>query len=195
MFGRKKDEAAAQPAATEELTETPTQGKGAPTPKRNAQVASRKRPLVPTDRKAAREAARNDRLAAQERLRIANETGDDRYMMARDKGPQKRFARNFVDARFMVGEFLMFAIFAFLIVSLVVPSSPQVQVGITFALWAVLGITVLDAFIMTRQLKKRLAAKFGQAERGVLWYAAMRGLQFRKLRVPKPLVKRGQSID
>jgi hypothetical protein len=195
VFGRKRDEAAAQPAAAEELTETPTQGKGAPTPKRNAQVASRKRPLVTTDRKAAREAARNDRLAAQERLRIANETGDDRYMMARDKGPQKRFARNFVDARFMVGEFLMFAIFAFLIVSLVVPSSAEMQVGITFALWAVLGITVLDAFLMTRQLKKRLAAKFGQAERGVLWYAAMRGLQFRKLRMPKPLVKRGQSID
>jgi hypothetical protein len=195
VFGRKKDEAAAQPAAAEELTKIPTQGKGAPTPKRSAQVASRKRPLVTTDRKAAREAARNERLAAQERLRIANETGDDRYMMARDKGPQKRYARNFVDARFMVGEYLMFVIFAFLIVSLVMPSSAQTQVGITFALWAVLGITVLDAFLMTRQLKKRLVAKFGQAERGVLWYAAMRGLQFRKLRVPKPLVKRGQKVD
>jgi len=32
-------------------------------------------------------------------------------------------------------------------------------------------------------------------EKGVRMYAAMRGMQFRKLRLPKPQVKRGEIID
>ena len=44
-------------------------------------------------------------------------------------------------------------------------------------------------FILTRKIR----AKFGadKAER-VRWYAAMRALQLRPLRLPKPQVKRGQ---
>lgn len=180
------------PAATDETIE-PGPGKGAPTPRRSQQVAQRQRPLVPTDRKVAKEAERRRRMEASEKLRQANETGDDRYMMPRDKGPQKRFARDFVDSRWMVGEFLMFIIFAFLIVALAMPGALQLQAYITMGLWAVLLLTVIDAYIMTRQLKKRLVAKFGSSERGVLWYASMRGLQFRKMRLPKPQVKRGEK--
>jgi hypothetical protein len=193
VFGRKKDDAAATPAAPEETVANPYGGKGSPTPRRNQQEAQRKRPLVPTDRKLAKEQARRQRMEAQEKVRIANETGDERYLMPRDKGPQKRFARDFVDSRWMVGEFLMFIIFAFLILALTLPGALQLQAYITLGLWVVLGITIIDAFIMTRQLKNRLVAKFGSNERGVLWYAAMRGLQFRKMRLPKPQVKRGET--
>jgi hypothetical protein len=43
-------------------------------------------------------------------------------------------------------------------------------------------------------IRKRLAQKFGadRIERGVKLYAAMRALQFRRLRLPKPQVRRGQ---
>ncbi|MBG6083367.1 DUF3043 domain-containing protein [Zhihengliuella flava] len=196
MFGRNKDEAAQEPAAVENPAETPEPrpaGKKGPTPKRSQQEALNKRPLVPSDKKARKQAERQRRIEAQERLRLANETGDERYMMPRDKGPQKRFARDFVDSRWMVGEFLMIIIFAFLIFSFTMANNLAVQANITIALWVILLITVIDAFIMTRLLKKRLIAKFGENERGVLWYAAMRGLQFRKMRLPKPQVKRGQA--
>ena len=33
--------------------------------------------------------------------------GDERYMMARDKGPVKRFVRDFVDARLSIAELLL----------------------------------------------------------------------------------------
>lgn len=192
MFGRKKDEAAASTAKPEEET-TPTQGKNAPTPKRSAQQASRQRPLVPTDRKLAREAQRKERTAAQDRLRLANETGDERYMMPRDRGEQKRLARDHVDSRWMVGEFLMIAIFAFLIIALAFPKLTVVQANLTLGLWVVLGITLIDAYIMTRRLKKQINERYGDVERGVLWYATMRSLQFRKIRLPKPQVKRGEA--
>ncbi|GHD12585.1 DUF3043 domain-containing protein [Zhihengliuella salsuginis] len=196
MFGRKKDEAAAEDAAVDnpyESTEAPPEGKKGPTPKRSEQEALNKRPLVSSDKKARKEAERKRRIESQERLRLANETGDERYMMPRDQGPQKRFARDFVDSRWMIGEFLMIIIFAFLIVSFTMANNLVVQANITIALWAILLITIIDAFIMTRMLKKRLVARFGESERGVLWYASMRGLQFRKMRLPKPQVKRGEG--
>jgi hypothetical protein len=194
VFGSKKAEAA-QPPATPGEQNQPVVGKGAPTPRRSQQQAQNKRPLVPTDRKLAKEQARTHRMAQQEKMRLANETGDERYLSPRDKGPQKRFARDFVDSRWMVGEFLMFIILIFLVVAFTMSKSAVIQANITLGLWVVLLITIVDAFIMSRQLKKRLVAKFGSVNRGVLWYASMRGLQFRKLRLPKPQVKRGEKVS
>ncbi|MCU1553788.1 MAG: hypothetical protein JWM13_1274, partial [Arthrobacter sp.] len=60
------------------------------------------------------------------------------------------------------------------------------------AFWVMFLAVFVDAFILSRKLKTRLAAKFGEAERGTVWYGAMRSLQFRRLRMPKPQVKRGE---
>lgn len=189
MFGRKKDQAASVEAPTEETTKTT--GKNAPTPKRKTQEANRQRPLVPTDRKAQREAQRAQRLEAQNRMRLANETGDERYMAARDRGEQKRFARDFVDRRFMLGEYLMFAVFGFLILSFATTRNLQMSMLVTYGLWALVALVAIDSFIMSRGLKKGLVSRFGSIDRGVTWYAVMRGMQFRKMRLPKPQIARG----
>ncbi|MFJ2620262.1 DUF3043 domain-containing protein [Glutamicibacter sp. NPDC087344] len=197
MFGRKKDESQSQVNVepVDEASESTDGRKSGPTPKRSAQQANRQRPLVPTDRKAAKEAERQQRIEAQNRLRIANETGDERYLMARDKGPQKRYARDFIDSRWMVGEFMMFFILAFLVVSLTFSGNLAIQMYVQTALWALIAIIIVEAIITTMILKRRLVAKYGSLDRGVRMYATMRGMQFRKLRLPKPQVKRGASID
>ncbi|WP_345474531.1 DUF3043 domain-containing protein [Glutamicibacter ectropisis] len=197
MFGRKKDEPQSpvnvQPVET--ASDSTDGRKTGPTPKRSAQQANRQRPLVPTDRKAAKEGERQQRIEAQNRLRIANETGDERYLMPRDKGEQKRYTRNFIDARWMFGEFMMFIILAFLVVSLVFQKNLQVQVFVQLALWVVIALIIIEAIVTSIVLKRRLVNKFGHMERGVRMYAAMRGMQFRKLRLPKPQVARGANID
>jgi len=197
VFGRKKDESQSQVNVepVEQASESTDGRKAGPTPKRNAQQANRQRPLVPTDRKAAKEAERQQRIEAQNRLRVANETGDERYLMARDKGPQKRYARNFIDSRWMVGEFMMFFILAFLVVSLTFSGNLAVQMYVQGALWVLIAVIIIEAIVTTSILKRRLVAKFGSLDRGVRMYATMRGMQFRKLRLPKPQVKRGASID
>ncbi len=50
----------------------------------------------------------------------------------------------------------------------------------------------IDIVVVGFILKRKLGAKFGEdkVER-IRWYAAMRGLQLRRLRLPKPQVKRG----
>lgn len=165
-------------------------GKGAPTPKRRDQEAARRRPLVPDDRKAAREANREATREARLKTRRAMETGDDKYLPLRDKGPQKRFVRDWVDARFSVGEILLPLALVFVLLTFIQNTTLQSVVLVLF--YAFVAVVVADGLWLRRTLKRRLTAKFGAPERGVYWYGFMRTLQFRRIRLPKPMVKRGQ---
>lgn len=168
------------------------QGKGAPTPSRREQEAARKRPLVPTDRKEAARAARQRQAEAREKARVGMAAGDDRYLTARDRGPQRRYVRDYVDARFSIGEFLIPVML--LVIVLTFLPSPLLQAYGLFALWGFFLIAVIDCIVLGFLVRKRIAAKFGESkvERGLRWYGAMRALQLRVMRLPKPRVKRGQ---
>ena len=65
------------------------------------------------------------------------------------------------------------------------------------ALWLFFALAVIDSFFLAYRVKRKLGEKFGvdNVERGVRWYAAIRALQLRALRLPKPQVKRGQFPD
>jgi hypothetical protein len=180
-------------------TETPEetaarlrQGKGAPTPSRREQEAARKRPLVPTDRKEAARNARQKQSEAREKARLGMAAGDDRYLTARDRGPQRRYVRDYVDARFSIGEFLIPVMLIVIILTFL--PIPAMQVYGLFALWGFFLIAVIDCFILGIVVTRRIGDKFGKTkvERGLRWYGAMRALQLRVMRLPKPQVKRGQ---
>lgn len=194
VFGRKKEEPSAQAVVDQAhaAAQEPGAGKGAPTPKRKDQEAARKRPLVPTDRKASKEAERVAVQDQRQKMRQALDTGDEKYLPLRDKGPQKRFVRDYVDARFSLGEYLMFGALLFVVISLIVPATSSQITYVLVGFWIMFLAVFVDAFILSRKLRKRLGEKFGDVERGAVWYGCMRALQFRKLRLPKPQVKRGQ---
>jgi hypothetical protein len=177
-------------AASSDEAATIAAGKGRPTPSRREREAARKRPLVPNDRKEAQKAARAKMNEARERARIGMANGEERYLPTRDKGPQKKFVRDYVDARYGVGEFMIPVMFIVIILSFI----PTLDVYAILALWAFFLIAIMDATILGFLVKRRLAEKFGatKVEKGVRWYAAMRSLQLRILRLPKPQVKRGQ---
>jgi hypothetical protein len=165
-------------------------GKGHATPSRKEREAANKRPLVPSDRK---EAARMERARANEernKARIGLAAGDERYLPMRDRGPQKKFARDFVDARYNVGELMVPFMFLVIIMTFI-PSLP-VQESSFLVLWAFFFIALIDVMILGVQLRKRITAKFGTLDKGVRWYAGMRSLQMRPLRLPKPQVGRRQ---
>ena len=165
-------------------------GKGAPTPSRAEQEAARKRPLVPNDRKEAAKQARAQQSEARERARVGMALGDDRYLPARDRGPQKKFVRDYVDARFSIGEILIPVMFAVIILTFI-PSTEVQAIGI-IALWSFFLIAVIDVIILGAVLTRKLRQRYGDRVEKVRWYAAMRALQLRVLRLPKPQVKRGQ---
>lgn len=176
----------------EETADRLKQGKGVPTPSRREQEAARKRPLVPNDRKEAARNARAKQAEAREKARVGMAAGDERYLTARDRGPQRRFVRDYVDARFSIGEFLIPVMLLVIVLSFLPWAFMQVW-GLV-ALWAFFLIAVLDCVFLGFRVTKKIGDKFGKTkvERGLKWYAAMRALQLRVMRLPKPQVKRGQ---
>ncbi|QOV47536.1 DUF3043 domain-containing protein [Streptomyces chromofuscus] len=170
----------------------PQAPKGRPTPKRSA-AQSQRRSVANTSmtRKEAAKRQREERRAAMERQRQALAGGDERYLPARDKGPVRRFARDFVDSRFNIAEYFLPMAVVILVLSMV--RVPQLQ-SIALLLWlVVIVLIVLDSFVTGFRLKKRLAERFpDENRRGAVAYALMRSLQMRRLRLPKPQVKRGE---
>jgi hypothetical protein len=170
----------------------PQAPKGRPTPKRSeAQSQRRSVANTPTNRKEAAKRQREERRAALERQRQALAGGDERYLPARDRGPVRKFARDFIDSRFNVAEFFLPMAVIILVLSMVRVGSLQ---NIALLLWlVVIVLIVLDSFVTSFRLKKRLAERFpDQNRRGAVAYALMRSLQMRRLRLPKPQVKRGE---
>lgn len=180
------------PAENDASEATPPVGKGRPTPTRAEREAARRRPLVP-DTKEARQAAKAELRARQERARVGMANGEEKYLPLRDKGPQKRFARDWTDAGWHLGEFLM-PMMVLVIVATFIPS-PATQYWSFIVLWVFILFAVGDMIILSRRVKTKAAEKFGgkdKLEKGLGWYAAMRSVQMRFMRLPKAQVKRGQ---
>jgi hypothetical protein len=71
------------------------------------------------------------------------------------------------------------------------------QVYTLVAMWALFIIIAIDAFFIGRRVSAAIEKKFGtgKVEKGVRWYAAMRSIQMRPMRLPKPQVKRGDKVE
>ncbi|TXK17674.1 DUF3043 domain-containing protein [Homoserinibacter sp. GY 40078] len=179
-----------EPAASE-TPEIPSTGKGHATPSRKEQEAARKRPLVPNDRRAASKDSRRQIAEQRERVRVGMANGEERYLPIRDKGPQKRYVRDYVDARWSAGELLL-PLMVLVILAMLVPVSAIATYSL-IATYGFLILVVIDALAMNRRLGKKLTAKFGEGKvEKYRWYATMRAVQLRPLRLPKPQVSRGQ---
>ncbi|TQL48136.1 DUF3043 family protein [Homoserinimonas aerilata] len=180
------------PAGSSEpdTTDESVSGKGRPTPTRKEREAANLRPLVSNDRKAANKESKAKYNEARERARIGMANGEERFLPERDKGAQRRYVRDYVDARFSVGEIMIPVMFLVIIISFV--NSAAMQVIAIFVLWAFFLLAVLDCIIAGMLVSRRLAKKFGadKVQKGARWYCAMRCLQMRFMRLPKPQVKR-----
>ena len=163
--------------------------KGRPTPTRKEREAARKRPLVGANTPEARRASKTVQQQQRERARVGMQNGEEKYLPVRDRGPQKRYVRDYVDARWSIGEAAIPLLVVLLVASVF---GTVVQEYVTFGLYAYLVLVAIDAILLGRRLNKKLAAKFGEGRvEKIRWYATMRSIQFRLLRLPKPQVKRG----
>ena len=73
----------------------------------------------------------------------------------------------------------------------------NVQVYTLLGMWILFFVIAVDAFLIGRRVEKAIDKKFGskKIEKGVRWYAAMRSIQMRPMRLPKPQVKRGDKVE
>lgn len=169
----------------------PQAPKGRPTPKRSeAQTQRRKAVTAPTDRKAATRQARDTRRAEMAKQREALAGGDERYLPVRDKGPVRKYTRDYVDSRYRVAEFFLPLAVLILVMSII--ASLQ---SLSLLLWLIVIVAiVVDSAITGFRLRANLRKRFpDQNTKGAMAYGLMRTLQMRRLRLPKPQVQRGSK--
>ncbi len=176
-----------------DATSNPT-SKGRATPSRREAELARKRqmktPMTRKEQSKRDRKARNDLRAKQQQ---AMRTGDEKFLPVRERGPVRRFLRDYVDRRWNIAEFLLPVLVVILLLSLLGESlAPAVS-----ALWAfTIVAVVIDTFLLLRGVKKQIAARgFDAAEaRGARFYAVLRSTQLRRFRLPKPQVARGEAL-
>jgi Protein of unknown function (DUF3043) len=117
-------------------------------------------------------------------------TGDDRYLPARDRGPVKRYVRDYVDSHHTIGQYLLPIFFViFILVYFPMTWAPRIS---TTAWIAVIVLMAIDSVRIVRGVKAGIRSRFGDAAtKGVTMYAVTRSWQMRRLRLPKPQVKPG----
>lgn len=168
--------------------------KGRPTPTRKEAEAARKAAAKrPVTRKEQAAAQRARRMESSQKMREAMKTGDERYLPLRDRGPVRRFTRDFVDTKFTLAELII----PLMVVTMVLGWSGNPRLAwfantfMTLILLAVVANLVLLRFSLHRELKRRFP---DVTRKGITYYALIRALQLRFLRLPKPQVKMGQQL-
>ena len=176
-----------------EGTEHPDGKKGRPTPKRKQQEAANRRGLV-LDAKADSRERRARNRAQRDKEFAALRDGDERNMPAEHRGPERRFMRDFIDARTSLGEFLLPASILAVIASISVGNADELGGLIILVFYGIVLYAIVEVIVIMRSLKKHFIAKYGEVKlpRGWRFYMASRHFNLRRFRLPRPKVGRGQ---
>ena len=180
------------PGRVAPVTDETPGAKGRATPSRKEAEAARKKAMKqPLTRKEQAKRERDARAQIRERQQAALKSGDERYLPLRDRGPVRRLARDYIDRRWIIAEFLL----PILVVSFVITTVPAIA-GFGLLLWlAVTLLTVIDEIFLIRGLKKEAARRFpDESKRGLTLYVLLRSTQLRRFRLPKAQIARGAPL-
>jgi Protein of unknown function (DUF3043) len=162
----------------------PAGKKDRPTPTRKeAEAARRQRMTTTLSKKEARVAS--SRQSRAQRMKAIS---------AREAAPEKVLMRDYIDARFNLGEFLLPAVVVILAVTVLGSYWPSVTVISTLAMYMFIIGVFVDGYLMWRGFRKVLAARLPKASpKGLLLYGMTRSTQIRRFRSPPPRIKRGEA--
>jgi DUF3043 family protein len=189
VFRRTRQETTAPPG----LANQPG-SKGRPTPTRKeAEAAAKARAKPPRTRRGQAAAPRGAKGESSQRVRQGMRNGEEKYLLPRDKGPVRRFIRDFVDSRFSFIELII----PLLVVTMVLGysgNSTLASFGNAILFGSIL-LVLVDMLMLRFRLRRQLAARFpDEPVKGTTYYAVTRAMQMKFMRLPKPQVKIGQEI-
>jgi hypothetical protein len=178
------------------VTETSAAGKGRPTPKRKDAERRRGGPVAPppATRKEAAKRIRAEGAQKRQAVKAGTRNGDEKAMMARDRGPIRRLARDLVDSRRHVGVLLLPATILPVLANL--SSSTQVRALATSIWLTAVAAAVFDMVVTGVVVRRRVRTDFPTEAktRGHVGYAMVRTAQFRRFRLPPPQVRPGDTV-
>ena len=168
--------------------------KGKVTPKRKvAQSKVKTNSITAPKTKAEKNIDRAALRSARATARAAFMRGDENALPARDKGPVRRYVRNYVDSQRTIGEYFLPTIMLVLVLT-VIPNR-SVQLFAILFMYSVMFFALVSGLFFTRRIKKLVNEKFpGAPTKGLGMYGWLRSTQMRRLRAPAPQVSRGDQI-
>jgi Flp pilus assembly protein TadB len=174
----------------------PDKKKDLPTPRRRDVQSAKKNPLINPNKKEAKKIQKKKMSEIKELRNKALENGDDRYLPIRDKGQVRRLTRDYIDSHTSIAEFFMFVAIAVIILYFISSSlinNINVASGVVLLMYLVFILMIVESIIRANALNKFLKSKFRPSSipKGTVWYGISRSFQIRSLRLPKPIVKRG----
>ena len=168
--------------------------KGRPTPKRREVEKNRALPrLAPAATKEAKKLQKQQARELRTSLRQAELRGEEHALTLRDRGPVKRFVRNYVDSRWSAGTYFLPAAF----IGMFTAVFPILEVRFFGAvlLYFFMFLVLANSILLGRGAKREVMERFpSESTKGIISYAAFRAMQMRRLRVPLPQVKRGEKV-
>jgi hypothetical protein len=172
-------------------------GKGRPTPKRSEVERRRRQPYAapPTDKKASGAQQRERRRAEQKRRMDAMRRGEEWALPARDRGPVKALARDYIDSRrVIVSEYILFAVFALIFLVFLLGAAKN-SAMVLYLEVGIVALIALEAVFHANAVRRIAKRRFpGESTRGIAWYVAKRSIRLRSSRIPPARVARGDAI-
>jgi hypothetical protein len=183
------------PADTETRTRPAAQaGKGRPTPKRREAEAGRYTPIGGSKRPAGPRTADQKARDKAERIRKseAMRRGEDWALLAKDRGPARALARDYVDSKRRVLEYYMYVLLVMMVGLFTIGRTSKAQVYLDLLLVVLVVVLAIDAMSLRRGLRRLMAERLpGVSTAGLTRYAVFRALQIRRFRMPLPRVQPG----
>ena len=169
-----------------------TEGKGRPTPKRN-QKARGPVSAPPTNRREAAKALRAKQAEQRSAIRSGSKAGDEKYFLARDRGPERSYVRDIVDSQRTLGPILLpYMVF---VIGIGFTNDPQLYAISFLSMLAMMLVVGINFVILGRGISQKLKARFPDVKaRKHVFYGIQRTMLIRRWRTPPAKVAIGADV-
>ncbi len=169
-----------------------TEGKGRPTPKRN-QKARGPVSAPPTNRREAAKALRAKQAEQRSAIRSGSKAGDEKYFLARDRGPERSYVRDIVDSQRTLGPILLpYMVF---VIGIGFTNDPALYAISFLSMLAMMLVVGINFVILGRGISQKLKARFPDVKaRKHVFYGIQRTMLIRRWRTPPAKVAIGADV-
>lgn len=147
--------------------------------------------------KAMKQRKRDEEARARRKANERMMAGDEDYMMERDRGPEKRFVRDWVDSHRYLMNFFLPMTFVVIIIMLIGMSNPSFANLSSFVMMAVFLIMLVEGIWLGRKINRMVNERYPRnphSKFSLGMYAFTRATMIRKMRTPAPQKNVGDTV-
>ncbi|ADL10898.1 DUF3043 domain-containing protein [Corynebacterium pseudotuberculosis] len=127
----------------------------------------------------------------------AMDRGDERYLLQRDRGEERRYVRDLVDSKRYIGNFVMPLALVLLVILLIGRWVPTFANAMSLVALIFIAAFAIEAIVLGRKTARAVRERFPNTSEtgfGIGAYAYGRVTQPRRWRTPKPQVNIGDTV-